>query len=467
MRLLSLDYDPVYGEGDETKRSSFGSDISVFDFDAVIWDPAASFRNYNQYGRSSFQGLPSLSDDESVRFRADITRRHAEFKEFLEAGRTIIAIVRPPQEYYAATGEAEYSGTGRNRQRIRRLAKVDLWDALPANGFSLQVASGNRITIQGDSVIASFLRKYKKLVKYDAVFSWLDGTPFASVAGTTRVVGSFCRPKAGGLLVLSPSFSLARPQHGDEDDEDDDDRWLDVSPEVQEDLMEAVAAMTSKAIRSRPVWSLNYATADQSLVRQEITRQESRIEAARAKLAKLVERRENADAKNQLFLGTGDVLASEVGVTLELLGGEVTQPDPDRDDWKVAFPEGNAVVEVKGVSKSAAEKHAAQLEKWVAGEFEETGIAPKGILIVNTWRDIDLSERVEIDFPDQMIPYCESRGHCLITGLQLFAIRVDVETNPSRAEYWRTAIMENSGILPGVNDWRSSLIATEDSESVT
>lgn len=471
MRLLSLDYDPVYGAADETKRSYFASDTSVFDFDAVIWDPAASFRNYNQYGRSTFQGLPSLSDNESVTFRADIARRRAEFKEFLETGRTVIAIVRPPQECYVATGEVEYSGTGRNRQRIRNLEKIDLWDALPVAGLSLGIASGNRITIQGDTAIASFLRKYKSLVRYGAVFSWSAGTPFALVARTSRVVGSCVKTKAGGLLVLLPSLSLVAPTSRDDDDEDEDegdeDPWLAVAPEVQTDLLEAVATMTSNAIRAHPAWSLKYATADQALVRQEITKQESRVEAARTKLAKLVEKKDKADSKNQLFLGTGDVLASEVKETLELLGGRVTQPDPLRDDWKVAFPEGNAVVEVKGVSKSAAEKHAAQLEKWVAGEFEETGVAPKGILVVNTWREVELSERTESDFPDQMIPYCESRGHCLITGLQLFSIRVDVETDPSRAAYWRATIMENSGILGGANDWRSSLTATEDSESAT
>lgn len=477
MRLLSLDYDPVYGNGDETSRSYFGSDTSVFDYDAVIWDPAASFRIYSRYS-DSYRGLPSLSDNNSVILKADISRRRAEFKEFLDTGRIVIAIVRPPQECYVATGEVQVSGTGRNRERTRMLEKIDLWSGLPVADLSLKVASGNRVTIQGESEIASFLRKYKNLVRYDAVFSWPAGKPFASVAGTGRVVGSCVRTNASGLLVLLPSLNLVAPQGTDEgededeyedndDDQSDDGRWVDQSPQVQIDLIEAVTAMTSKATKSLPAWSVRYATEDQSLVRQEITKQEVRVEAARKKLAKLVEQRDKADAKNQLFLGTGDALALEVKATLELLGGEVTQPDPDRDDWKVTFPEGNAVVEVKGVSKSAAEKHAAQLEKWVAGEFEETGAAPKGILIVNTWRDIDLSERTEVDFPDQMIPYCESRGHCLITGLQLFLIRSEIEKDPSRAEHWRAAIMGNSGTLAGVNDWRSSLIATEDGESTS
>jgi hypothetical protein len=81
------------------------------------------------------------------------------------------------------------------------------------------------------------------------------------------------------------------------------------------------------------------------------------------------------------------------------VGGTVTEPKPGREDWKVTFTEGNAVVEVRGVKGSAAERHAAQLEKWVAGGFEETGSAPKEILIVNTWRETPLVERTEPSFP--------------------------------------------------------------------
>jgi len=91
-----------------------------------------------------------------------------------------------------------------------------------------------------------------------------------------------------------------------------------------------------------------------------------------------------------LFVGTGRPLELEVKAALEALGATVTEPAPNRDDWLAEFPGVDAVVEVEGVEKSGAEKHAAQLEKWVAGRFEKTGNAPKGILVVNAWRDVPL-----------------------------------------------------------------------------
>ena len=462
MRLLSLDYDPVYGADND--RSWFGSDTSVFDYDAVIWDPAQSLRYYNRFNNQLYRGLPALGDDMSVALKADIARRRTEFNEFVTSGRILITVVRPPQVCYIDTGRSEYSGTGRNRVRTRIVESEDLWSTMPVADLSVSMASGNRITVQGDTPLAAFLRKHKSLIRYEAVLSWPIGTPVTVVTGTKRVVGSYVRTKAGGLLALLPALDLLRSDD-DDDDDGDEDHWIDQGLEVQEDLLHAIGEMTAKSPRSRPPWSLKYATVEQSKLRQEIVRQESRVEAARTELATLIERRDKSEARNQLYLGTGDGLALEVKLTLELLGGEVTQPDPERDDWKVAFPEGNAVVEVKGVSKSAAEKHAAQLEKWVAGEFEETGIAPKGILVINTWRDVDLTERSKNDFPSQMIPYCERRGHCLISGLQMFSVRMEVEADPSRAAHWRSRILETSGVLQDVADWKAFLETTEDRES--
>ncbi len=192
-----------------------------------------------------------------------------------------------------------------------------------------------------------------------------------------------------------------------------------------------------------------------------MTKQQKRIETARAKLAKLQHQAEELEEQNQLFLGTGRPLELEVKKVLELLGGVVTEPGPGRDDWKVSFPEGDAVVEVKGVTKSAAEKQAAQLEKWVATALEETGKSPKGLLVVNTWRDLPIEERTRDDFPSQMLPYSESREHCLITGLQLLIVRSDVEHNPDRASFWRKEMLQTSGLLAVTEDWRSIIEAVE------
>lgn len=466
MRLLSLDYDPVYGDddSDDCDRESFSSDYSVFDYDVVIWDPAETLRSYRDtgyLGGALYENLPRISEHNSVSLKADILRRKSEFAEFLKMGRTLVAIVRPPQECYVATGEKTYSGTGRNQKVTTLLAKEDIWDALPADDPQLTIAAGSRISINGEGAIPSFLRKYKHLLKYEAFMSSPLGNPIATVTGTSHVIGSVLKTEGGGLLILLPAFQLVDGR----DEETGNTVWKDESAQIQLDLLEAIEKMQATTMEARPAWSDKYATKDQIALSDAVIKQQKRVETARAKLSTLQQKEEQGQSKDQLFLGTGRALELEVRAVLELLGGDVTEPDPGRDDWKVKFDSRNAVVEVKGVNKSAAERHAAQLEKWVAGELEVTGTAPKGILVVNTWRETDLSARTEKDFPDQMLPYCVSRDHCLMTGLQLFVIRSEIEADASRAEYWRDKILKTAGVIDGADDWQSVLMQTNSDES--
>lgn len=463
MRLLSLDFDPVYGpDGD---RARFSSDASVFDYDVVVWDPAASFRTYMSGYEGLYQNLPSLSDNQSVQISSDARRRRAEFVEFINTGRVVVAIVRPPRQCYIDTGERRYSGTGRNRQATRIVKPFDLLSALPvAADLAFTAASGTRIELLGDGPITRLLRKYSDRLEYEAVMKGAPGTLLARVPGTDREVAAIQRSQSGGYLILIPPVDLGRDYSEGEIPDEDDDGWAEDASEFQVDLLNAIEHLAGGRVTSRPAWAERYATKKQAELQALVVKQRAKVERAREALAKLQQQQEAAVARDQLFLGTGRALELEVRDVLEMLGGEVTEPEPGRDDWKVAFPEAKAVVEVKGVGKSAAEKHAAQLEKWVATAMEETGEAPKGILVVNTWREVPLEERTKEDFPNQMLAYCKSRKHCLVTGLQLFLIREEVEAKRERAEFWRKKLLQTSGPLAGAGDWQKVIKTTAESE---
>jgi hypothetical protein len=453
MRLLSLDYEPVY---DDAALASFTGDDSVFDYDAVIWDPGRTFVDYTRFSDSRHQGLLSLSEGLSVRVQADTLRRRLEFDEFINSGRSMVSIVRPPLQCYVDSGQRTYSGTGRNRITTNLVRTFDLLSALPVKDVRFERASGTRIQLDGDGPITRLLQKYKKFLKYQAVMTNAPGTILARVSGTQRVISSMLRSTNGGYLILLPDLQFEMEESEEEED------FLPEAEQFQNDLLSAIEDLHGSKVVSRPAWAERYSTDEQQELHTKIARQQSVIEVARAELAGLQRAQEAADIKDQLFLGSGRALDLEVKKVLEILGGTVTEPEPGRDDWRVAFPEGDAVVEVKGVSKSAAEKHAAQLEKWVAGALEATGKSPKGILVVNTWRELPLEDRTHEDFPSQMIPYCRGRNHCLITGLQLFIVRAEVEATPSRAEYWRRTLLGTSGKVSGCDDWRSTIKTVEE-----
>ena len=51
----------------------------------------------------------------SVHTCKNAQRRKIEFKDFIDSGRSLVVIARPPQRCYVATGQTSFSGTGINR----------------------------------------------------------------------------------------------------------------------------------------------------------------------------------------------------------------------------------------------------------------------------------------------------------------------------------------------------------------
>lgn len=159
------------------------------------------------------------------------------------------------------------------------------------------------------------------------------------------------------------------------------------------------------------------------------------------KIAKLQEELENENAailavqKYKLLLtSSGSALEEIVKQVLAELGFTLLEAEKGRSDIVAKYGENAIVAEVKGVTKSAAEKHAAQLEKWVSQYIEENEVSPKGVLIVNGFCDIPLNERLEDVFPQQMLKYSVARGHVLLTSTQLLCLYIEVCNNPTCKE---------------------------------
>lgn len=130
------------------------------------------------------------------------------------------------------------------------------------------------------------------------------------------------------------------------------------------------------------------------------------------------------------------------------LGCTVEEGKPGRADRIIRWKKHVAVIEVKGLAKSAREKDSAQLEKWVSEHAIDTGEQPKGLLIVNAWRNTALDEREEPPFPPQMLPYSEQREHCLLTTAQLLAALLTATSKEKRATFLGE-LFETNGVLDG------------------
>lgn len=179
-----------------------------------------------------------------------------------------------------------------------------------------------------------------------------------------------------------------------------------------------------------PGWTQNIYILDEKVK----LKKQNTIENKIAKLEKELDKERIAVQEVQkyklLLTSSGTTLEEIVKQVLDELGFTILEAEKGRSDIIAKYGEVAIVAEIKGVTKSAAEKHAAQLEKWVAQYIEENEVLPKGMLIVNGFCDMPLDERLADVFPQQMLKYCVSRGHVLLTSTQLLCLYIEVCKNP-------------------------------------
>jgi hypothetical protein len=429
-------------------HADFRSSATFLDYDVVVWDPASTIREYRKPYVATYRGLPSIDDDDSVRLAADVKRRRDEIVQMLKLGRTIILFGAGPQVCYVDTGQRRTSGTGRNAQVTRIVDSLDLLSALPFKMTTVE-ATGRQLELRSGEPFASYWREVGELIEYRAYFDIPGATNVMVIEKTDRTVGAVMRVERGLVLVLpAPLWDSSAT---DEDAE-----------EVEPDLLAAIRSLVDSLREETgnfklPDWSSKYLLPDESAQRAELASREVERDALLRRIDDQKQQLAILGQRKILFTGSGAALETQAKAAFRRLGFEILDAPTGRDDF-IARRKGKvAVVEVKGVTKSAAEKHAAQLEKWVAGYYDTHGEQPKGVLVANTFNEKRLGERTGADFPDQMLPYSKARGHVLVTGLQLLGAWLELDLRPDLSDEIAASLLSTVGVWDRYTDWKKFL----------
>lgn len=75
-----------------------------------------------------------------------------------------------------------------------------------------------------------------------------------------------------------------------------------------------------------------------------------------------------------------------------------------------------------------------RIEEWILDYHVNTGVKPKGVLLVNAFREKPIVERTEPVFPKQMLDYSISREHCLISTTQFLCMFINCRNNKKSKE---------------------------------
>jgi hypothetical protein len=446
MKTLLIDCDyPIK----DAMQIEFDSTVSCFDYDVVMWDVHGTYADY-QSRSDNYQGHPSLSDASSVSLMKAMVRRRKEFAELIKMGRAVVIFPAAETTVFVDTGERKTSGTGRNAVVTRIVKDLNLYGALPCT-LETTPASGLEIEPFGAS-FSTLWRKTRGYWVYHSILDKFPGEKIAQIAGTNKVIGSLHRSKSGGILSILPEpyweeeeeDSETRPSDGLENGGSDEDTS---APELLHAwICEQLNGETERA----PDWLASYTFPEEEAISSEKKVLQEQLEEILLKIDNLKAKQADQDRWKRLIFAQGAALEAEVTRALSELGFTVLPTVPGRADVRAEVDGRKIIAEVKGLSKSAAEKNAAQLEKWVSEEkIADESDDSKPVLIVNAWRERDISDRSQPAFPDQMLAYCRSRGHCLLSTSQLLAMARTALTDSTKRQAIREEIFSTVGPITG------------------
>lgn len=441
--------------------TTFEANLSCFDYDLVIWDPAGSYNRLRAETYEIFQNCPALSLDDSVQWRNAIARRKAEFSDLLKLGRTVVVVLSGHLYISLDTGNRETSGTGRNAVSTLLHEQVDILDASPVP-LKVVTADGDRIEVV-DTRIQNLWQTTLNAWSYCAYFVEPVGVPLLKIVGTDKVVGSLVQEPDEGMAIFLPDLWFADGAAENPDDltsasfEESRSSGSDLSgPQA---LIDWVYSLQTPSEVERPSWFDEYQFETEIARIGKQADIETEIAVLESQLNLLKSEHVEDERWKWLISASGTALENQVQRAFELLGFEILPAVQGRADIRLRLEGRLYVVEVKGVSKSGAERNAAQLEKWVAIELENEEEA-KGILVVNSWRMESPADRTKETFPDQMISYSTKREHCLVSGLQLLVMSRLALDDASRAVEFRKTLVETVGRVSMFDDYTQVLTRT-------
>jgi hypothetical protein len=405
------------------------------EYGIILWDPNTTISEYNGIAYSANDlGINLFTDIE--KFWEDIKRRKNEMSKILELGGSIIIFTPEPQKF---------GSSGKNH----------LSEILPIANLETINGSGRDIEFCGKEPFNKFWKINKDYFAYKAYFKdCKNGESIFFIKNTKEILGVHFR-KENGNVIFIPSFL--------------DETVNTISKKKKNDainkFINSIISLVSELNKGSddfelPNWCSDYSLPEENLNRDKLTGLKAELKEIELKLNTQKILLVELEKHKLLFAGDGRALELEVCKIFRDLGVDAKEGPSGRDDLILKYHDKIAVVEVKGVSKSAAESHATQLEKWVSEYSLQNGIKPKGILVINTYKNIPLRDRKEKAFPDQMIPFSEKRDHCLLTGLQLLGLYLDCMNNSSRKEEMVRLLFDTNGIFKEYEDWSKFLEAT-------
>lgn len=407
---------------DNFEEYPFSSHVSYLEYDAVLINADHIDLCYEKSSTSPYQNKNLLSLKSSSQIVEDFSLIKEQLIELLKQGKNIYILMGYNDFCYIYTGEKQYSGTGKNRHTTNIVTPFDTYSFIPVDVHPTHVI-GERMEWNSNQPYSDFFKKTINLSYYSSYFEIDNAKCLANITGSNKVVASVVEYENGKI------FFMPQPYYEDEYENEAD--WQMAGYEYLQAIFELNSRLSSKLDDYIfPAWSNKVLILNEGMELEKLYKEQKNLEKILTKIEKQKEKIKQIQKYKMLLTASGTDLEEIVKSVLLELDFELFDLAKGRSDIIGRYNEINIVAEIKGVTKSAAEKHAAQLEKWVAQYIEENDEAPKPLLIVNGYCEMPIEKRTEDVFPHQMLKYAESREHALITTTQLLCLYIEIKQNP-------------------------------------
>lgn len=439
----------IFADVDEPEYmdlDSFESTTSFLDYSCII----ISVENIVYYyfkSRAQFRGLECIDDEnKSALIISDMKRRRKEVVELLDQGHNIFVILPSEQFIYIRSGKKEYSGTGRNRTTTNIVDLLNVLSFLPLD-LKITKAVGKKIEFCNDEKYRLLKENMKSDFQYHSYIENSMGKPLMKIANTNKVISEVIEYSKGKIILL-PFFAE------EELYAEDENKWNQAIKKSLHTIINLDDLLKSNLESyTLPDWSEKFLVPQEKDVINKLSIFEKELEEHKLKI--YCQKKELIEIqKIKIALtSSGDVLEEICRYIFIKLGFKELPVEDNRSDLVLKYGKKEVVVEIKGLLKSASEKNAAQLEKWVSEHLKEYGVQPKAILLINSFRDLELHKRVEPTFPNQMLKYAENREQCLMTTTQLVLLYYDCLLNKTEKNKRIKELLNTVGIYKGHQDF--------------
>lgn len=465
-----------YVSSDRILDLDFKSDKSLLDGDIVVFQIDLS----NYYAGETFQGMSCLDDNSSFRLKQDCNHWRSELEASLKDGKTVLILLNKSGQVKVATGEKQFSGTGRNRSTTRIVTTFDPYEAIPLRFGSVVRRPGERVKAARDlGVLATYWHEFGAYSTYEGYIEEFRGIALLESQTGGKVVGGLCRHPAwkGSLFFIPPpDLSSAVDARVNElkqkqkvkptkDSAAETRRADNLRKKVQSSVAsQFIAAIIGldKAARHEtemtppPIWTLEsrFVLVKETEVQSTINENLASSERLRRERIELEQSLKNAQQLKGLLFEKGKPLEAAILIALKILGfqAENLHEGDSEFDAVMLDPDGDRLIgEAEGKDDKAVNiDKLDQLERNLREDFARQGDeAPefaKGVLFGNAYR-LTAPQAREASFTVKCMLAAKRSHISLVRTTDLFNVTqyLDSHPDPEFASKCRSAIKGADG----------------------